>query len=912
MIPILRKATRASNQHSTQRRQRTTSWTLAPLESRLMLAGDVGAAISDGAAIGLVQDAAGVVAVDVAHIDPSQVIDSRQSCASILFVDAEISDAQMLMMDADVQEIVLLQADQDPIAQITETLRTRRDVAAIHLLGHGQAGEIRLAGAVVDETSLRSNAESVGQWGLALTSDADILIYGCETGAREQGQRLMTTLAALTGADIAASVDITGTRTAGGDWDLERTIGVIQSPIAFADAATSRYQHTMPITIRAAGATGDETMALQIDGVTVQTWSNIGGDFNAGVFETYTYNGGAGVTGDQVRVAFTNDLYQPGVVDRNLRVDSISIDGLSHQSEDPRVFGTGTWKPGDGITPGFRESEIIHSNGYFEYFDATGSPGGSQIVVRASGAEGGEQFNLQIDGQTVGSYTATTGYQSFIYTSSDTVSIDQVRIEFTNDLYVQGSVDRNLNVDSVQIDGTTFQTEDPTVFSTGTWLPADGIVPGFRLSETLHANGYFQYAADTSGADFSQPSVVLLENAQYSGRFMRLDEGTGNVVLSTINDEYSQWRVTQGSGGSLLQNVATGQFLEANGSAGGGNVDVSNVAANANLWTINDSGVGTLTLRNVATNGYLDGDPGTEGWNVEQSPSVSNDDNWIFTLIDRTQGDLRLDPSDDSITFAAFGDYGTEFGGTPQVAALVDQLGPDIIVTLGDARYYNESYADIHAGYSAYLNGTSDGAGESDINRFFPAAGNHDYTDDNGISDYLDYFALPGDGVPTASNTGSELTYDFLWGPVHFFVLDSQAFLNDPTSAADQTTWLQTEMQASTAAWQVVMVHHSPYSSGNVGPSPALRLPYADWGADLVLSGHDHGYERLDLDGISYVVSGLGGESIFGFQTPVPGSVVRYAGNYGLNMFTATQSQIIGSFVSVDGVTQDTFVINAS
>ncbi len=231
---------------------------------------------------------------------------------------------------------------------------------------------------------------------------------------------------------------------------------------------------------------------------------------------------------------------------------------------------------------------------------------------------------------------------------------------------------------------------------------------------------------------------------------------------------------------------------------------------------------------------------------------------------------------------------------------------------MGDARYAGETYAGVHgAFYPYYLNGAepSDDAptgGTSSINRFFPAAGNHDYDDGGGINEFLNYFSLPGSDVPAASSTGSELYYDFMWGPAHFFVIDSEAFQNSPTSQTAQTAWLQSQLLASTSPWQIVVMHHPPYSSGgDHGSFSTLQLDYAQWGADLVLAGHDHDYERLQRDGITYVVSGLGGKSIRQFGDIETGSVIRYNDDYGISLFTATETQIIGSFVSLDGVVQD-------
>lgn len=89
-------------------------------------------------------------------------------------------------------------------------------------------------------------------------------------------------------------------------------------------------------------------------------------------------------------------------------------------------------------------------------------------------------------------------------------------------------------------------------------------------------------------------------------------------------------------------------------------------------------------------------------------------------------------------------------------------------------------------------------------------------------------------------------------------------------------------MTASKSIWNVVYFHHPPYTSGDHGPSTYMRWPFAQWGADAVLNGHDHTYERIMQDGIVYFVNGLGGKSKYGFlSTTEPGSAIRYNAEYG-------------------------------
>lgn len=465
-------------------------WVAHALESRLMLAADAGVELAD---IATAPTDTGETVEHYRADHLSERIAHSPSITSVVFIDPGVEDTASLLTQTPPEcEIVLLDARRSGLHQITEYLSTRRDIQSVHLMGHGRPGQIHLGSTTVDSVSLESNTHLIRQWSNALTSTADVLIYACHTGASAKGQHFVTRLSQLTGADVAASIDLTGASALGGDADLERVVGVIEST----PLMDSRYRHTLAISIQAAGTTNQESFDLQINQQTVATFNNVGGDADAGVFETYTYDAN-GVDPNLIRIVFTNDVYEPDQgIDRNLRIDAISVDSLVLETESPTVYSTGTWLPEDGIVPGFRQSEYLHSNGYFQY--SSPAPSGSTIVVTADGDDGRESFELQIDGNTVASFESVgTTPQAFSFTADSTVTPQQVRVVFTNDVYepAQG-IDYNLNVDKISIDGTDYQTESPDVFSTGTWKPADGIVPGFRESETLHSNGYFQYADD--------------------------------------------------------------------------------------------------------------------------------------------------------------------------------------------------------------------------------------------------------------------------------------------------------------------------------------------------------------------------------------------------------------------------------
>jgi tartrate-resistant acid phosphatase type 5 len=262
-------------------------------------------------------------------------------------------------------------------------------------------------------------------------------------------------------------------------------------------------------------------------------------------------------------------------------------------------------------------------------------------------------------------------------------------------------------------------------------------------------------------------------------------------------------------------------------------------------------------------------------------------------------------PAPAGVRFAVIGDFGEGGQAEADVAALVHGWTPDIVITVGDDNYPSGAAEtiDAHLGqfYHDYIfpyQGTY-GPGASQ-NRFFPTLGNHDwYTP--GAKPYLDYFTLPG----------NERYYDFVWGPVHFFALDSDE--NEPDGvgrSSAQAAWLKQAMAVSTSRWNVVYFHHAPYSSGMHGSTTWMRWPFKDWGADVVLTGHDHTYERLLVDGLPYFVNGVGGGAIYNFVNILPESQFRYNANYGAMLVTVTTTRMDFEFDNRKGELIDSYQLS--
>lgn len=272
--------------------------------------------------------------------------------------------------------------------------------------------------------------------------------------------------------------------------------------------------------------------------------------------------------------------------------------------------------------------------------------------------------------------------------------------------------------------------------------------------------------------------------------------------------------------------------------------------------------------------------------------------------------------STSGIHFGVVGDFGGDTPAEGDVANLLASQNVNFVLTVGDNRYgaitYDRAVGRYYCNYLAkVVSGMYCAGGNRTVNAFFPATGNHDYDDGGGITEYLNYFTLPGAGIATSGSSGSERYYDIIQGPVQFFFIDSNQAILSNTDRTAQQAWLQARLAASTTRWQVVVFHHAPYSSGEHGSTTLMQWPFASWGADAVLTGHDHIYERITQNGIPYFVNGLGGESIYSIISPVAGSQLRYNSDYGAMVIDADQNTMTFRFFNRARVQIDNYTIGA-
>ncbi|TLY27466.1 MAG: DUF4347 domain-containing protein, partial [Nitrospirae bacterium] len=225
---------------------------------------------------------------DQALFDALAALDASAARQEIVFLSPSVRDYQQLLDGISPNvEVHVLDPSRDGVAQMAEILAGRTGIDAIHLIGDGTEAEMHLGASFLTQDSISTSyAEQFQQIGRSLSADADLLIYGCDFGRGEAGQLAMNTLATLTGADVAASTDRTGSASEYADWQLEVTTGSIDTSVVIGASTQAAWDHALgTLTVTNTNDAGAGSLR------TVITTANTGADFDTIVFNI----AGAGV-----------------------------------------------------------------------------------------------------------------------------------------------------------------------------------------------------------------------------------------------------------------------------------------------------------------------------------------------------------------------------------------------------------------------------------------------------------------------------------------------------------------------------------------------------------------------------------------------------------------------------------------
>ncbi|MDH2427030.1 DNRLRE domain-containing protein [Sphaerisporangium sp. TRM90804] len=263
-----------------------------------------------------------------------------------------------------------------------------------------------------------------------------------------------------------------------------------------------------------------------------------------------------------------------------------------------------------------------------------------------------------------------------------------------------------------------------------------------------------------------------------------------------------------------------------------------------------------------------------------------------------TTGSTTPPPSGDPVLVGA-GDIANSGSGDTATANLLDGI-PGTVFTTGDDAYNNGSASDF-ANYYAPTWGRH-------RSRTRPVPGNHEYNT-SGASGYYGYFGA-------AAGDPSKGYYSYDLGNWHVVALNSNcSAIGGCGAGSAQERWLRSDLAAAGKPCTIAYWHHPRFTSGaNHAPytavGPLVQALY-DYNAEVIVTGHNHHYERFapinpagQLDnarGIRHFVVGTGGAGFYGFGTILANSQVRNNNTFGVIKFTLHSSGYTWQFVPQAG-----------
>ncbi|MDO9140336.1 MAG: DUF4347 domain-containing protein, partial [Methylobacter sp.] len=165
----------------------------------------------------------------------------------MIVIDTAVANYQTLLAGLAPDIEVVLMSGGDGLQQMADALAGKTGLDAIYVISHGSAGRIQLGDSLLDAAGLAQHSPQLATIGAALAEHGDLLLYGCEVGAGDTGRALVEELALLTGADVAASDNITGSAARGGDWQLELRQGTIEAATPFSALALHNFSGVLAL-----------------------------------------------------------------------------------------------------------------------------------------------------------------------------------------------------------------------------------------------------------------------------------------------------------------------------------------------------------------------------------------------------------------------------------------------------------------------------------------------------------------------------------------------------------------------------------------------------------------------------------------------------------------------------------------
>lgn len=478
--------------------------------------------------------------------------------SEVAFIASELVDRSTLVqtLREGVTHVILDKA-RDGLDQITRYL-SNHHIRVLHIVSHGGSGFIELGSIRLNRDTFSQYESELREIGQLLAADAEIHLYGCEVSSAAAGAAFTEMLSEITGASVAASENLTGSASLGGDWDLETHIGQISAPMAFDVTAVQAYAGVL--------AASDENFdsRTQTD-ITNATSVNVGNwTFTANVNSEFVVS---------------DDNYYPGYLngsgDNSLiwNADATAANQFNFYASDLSAFKLNSFQLG-----ALAGSTNITIYSYLNNSQLTSAT----FNLNQSATLGGITYNKDSNGN-FGTLTFDSTFQN----------IDKIQLIFSGPSTPEiDSIDVSAAVVPPTITSATFDASTGVLTVTGTNLSATvGATNDIDVSKlSLSGEGGSSYTLTSSG-------VEITSSTSFSVSLNGTDLAAVKQFLNK-NGTSSTSGTTYNIGGALGWLTADSSASDTSGNG----VTVTNVAVPAITSATYDAATGTLV---VTGSGFL-------------------------------------------------------------------------------------------------------------------------------------------------------------------------------------------------------------------------------------------------------------------------------------------------------------------
>ncbi|WP_055077234.1 DUF4347 domain-containing protein [Pseudanabaena sp. 'Roaring Creek'] len=506
---------------------------------------------------------------------------------NVVFIDSAVKDYQTLIDGTKGGSRISVIASSQGIQQVTDTLASITGANSLHIVSEGNAGNFWLGKDFVNSSDIANYAAELQSWGKALSPSAIVLLYACNLAKGQDGAAFVQSIKGLTGHEVAASSDRTGSAASGGNWNLEYQTGGSPAAIAFDSKATNVYQYalaTNTVTNVSDSGTGSlrDAIATALNGDAIAFAPNINGQI------IYLTSGGLNIANS---LAINGNGKTNTVIDGSLNGNNgiFSITGSPTVSFNDLTIQNGKSNGGAAIFSNGGTINISNS-----YLNGNFAQNGGAIL-----SNGG---TVNISNSNLSGNNATLG--GAIYSVNTILNITNSTLSGNNAdvggaIVAQGGA---LNISNSTLSGNYGQSGAGAIYV---------FAPTSISNSTLAGNSTGGYG----GAIYNNGSTLDITNSTLSGNsagfyggaiFMY---GTASIINSTLSGNSAVFGggAIFNVGGTLTVNSSTISNNSANSSTaqlyntGGGilnyfgTVSLANTIVAANFDTKNNSGTGTLS-----------------------------------------------------------------------------------------------------------------------------------------------------------------------------------------------------------------------------------------------------------------------------------------------------------------------------